>query len=159
MPSHINTPVAIYIDGTYTSNHYRNKIRSTSGANEAREFLKEKYQWTNRTINSIEWKIASKFISHQSYATRKTMTKYSHRWLLSNFKANDNHMIYPYCFRSEENLDHDHFLKCNESDERKEVRINSFQRLLTQLKTPEALTSTLTSGLQVAYQEQHQPTS
>ena len=42
--SHINTPFAIYIDGNYIPNHYRNKIRSTSGANEAREFLKEKYQ-------------------------------------------------------------------------------------------------------------------
>ena len=74
---------------------------------------------TNRTIDSIEWEIASNFISHQSYATRKTMTKYSHRWILSNSKTTDNNMICPYCYRSKETLDHDHFLTCNESDVRK----------------------------------------
>ena len=52
--SHMNTQFAIYIDGNYIPNQYRNKIRSTSGENEARVFLKEKYQWTNRTIDSIE---------------------------------------------------------------------------------------------------------
>ena len=41
------------------------------------------------------------------------------RWLLSNSKATDNNMIFSYCYRSEETLDHDHFLTCNESDERK----------------------------------------
>ena len=87
------------------------------------------------------------------------MTKYSHRWLLSNSKATDNNMICPYCYRSEETLDHDHFLTCNESDERKEVRIHSFKQLLNQLKTPKALTSTLINGLKLAYQEHQHPTS
>ena len=36
--SHINTPFALYLDGIYLYNHYRNKIRSTSGASEARDF-------------------------------------------------------------------------------------------------------------------------
>ena len=48
-------------------------------ASKARDFLKDKYRWNNRTIDSIEWDIASSFISKQTYATRKTMTKYSHR--------------------------------------------------------------------------------
>ena len=36
--SHINTPFALYLDGIYLPNNYRNKIRSTSGASEARDF-------------------------------------------------------------------------------------------------------------------------
>ena len=36
--SHINTPFALYLDGIYLPNHYRNKIRSTSGKSEARYF-------------------------------------------------------------------------------------------------------------------------
>ena len=87
------------------------------------------------------------------------MTKYSHRWLLSNSKTIDNQIICPYCHQSEEKFDHDHFLTCNDSDERKEVRIQSFQQLLTQLQTPIALTSTLIKGLKTAYQEHHQSTS
>ena len=39
--SHINTPFAIYIDSNYIPNQYRNTIRSNSGANEARKFLKD----------------------------------------------------------------------------------------------------------------------
>ena len=40
---HINVPFAIYINGIYHPNKYRNKIRSISGEREAREFLKDKY--------------------------------------------------------------------------------------------------------------------
>ena len=87
------------------------------------------------------------------------MTKYSHRWLLSNSKTIYNHIICPYCHQSEENFDHDHFLTCNDSDERKEVRIQIFQQLPTQLQSPIALTSTLIKGLKTAYREHHQSNS
>ena len=78
---------------------------------------------------------------------------------MSNSKAIDNNMICPYCHRSEETLDHDHFLTCNESDDRKEMRINSFKQLLNQLKTPKTLTSTLLKVIKIAYKEHQQPTS
>ena len=90
---------------------------------------------------------------------RKTMTKYRHRWLLSNSTTTDNQMTCPYCHRSEETLDHDQFLTCNESEERKEVRIHSFSQLLAQLQTPISLTTFLINGLKLAYQKYHQPTS
>ena len=54
--SHINTPFALYFDGIYLPNRYRNKIQSSSDSREACKFLKEKYNWTSRLINSIEWK-------------------------------------------------------------------------------------------------------
>ena len=76
------------------------------------------------------------------YATRQTMTKYSHYWL-----------------RSEETFDYDHFLTYNESEERKEFRIHSFSQLLAQLQTPTSLTTFLINGLKLAYQEHYQPTS
>ena len=156
--SHIDTSFALYLDGIYLPNHYRNKIRSSSGAREARKFLKEKYNLTSRLIDLLEWKLVFSFISQQTYETRKTMIKYSHRWLLSNSTTTDSQMICPYCLRSEETLDHDHFLTCNESEERKEVRIKSCSQLLTQLQTPSSLTTLLINGLYLAYQEYHQPT-
>ena len=79
--------------------------------------------------------------------------------MLSNSKTIDNQIICPYCHQSEESLDHDHFLICNDSFERKEVRIKSFQQLLIQLQTPIALTSTLIKGIKTAYREQHQSPS
>ena len=68
-------------------------------------------------------------------------------------------MTCPYCHRFEETLDHDYFLICNESKQRKEVRVHSFSQLLAQLQTPTALTTVLINGLELAYQEHHQPTS
>ena len=103
--------------------------------------------------------IVSSFISQQTYATRKTMTKYSHRWLLSNSTMTGNQSTCPYCYRSEEYLDHDNFLTCNESKERKEVRIHRLSQLLAQSQTPTSLTTFLINGLKLAYQEHHQPTS
>ena len=58
------------------------------------------------------------------------MTKYNHRWLLSNSERIDNQMICPYCHRSEGILDHDHFLTYNESEERKDIILQSFSQLL-----------------------------
>ena len=41
--SHINILFAIYLDGIYQPNRYRNKIRSSSGARETCEFMQGKY--------------------------------------------------------------------------------------------------------------------
>ena len=71
---------------------------------------------------------------------------------MSNNKTIDNQMIFRYCHQTEESFDHDHFLTCIESGERKDVRIQSFKQLLAQLKTPTTLTHILTDSLHLAYQ-------
>ena len=83
----------------------------------------------------------------------KDNDQYIHRWLLSNSKTIVSQIICPYCHRSKETFDHDHFLTCNDSDERKEVRIQSFHQLLAQLQTPTSVISTLINGLKMAYRE------
>ena len=66
-------------------------------------------------------------------------------------------MIYPYYRRSEETLDNEHLLTCNESEERKKVKLQNFSQLLAQLQTPTSLTTFLINGLKLAYRENHQP--
>ena len=58
------------------------------------------------------------------------MTKFSHRWLVSDSKIIENQMMFPYCQQPDASLDHDYFLTCLESEERKDVRIKSVQLLL-----------------------------
>ena len=128
--SHINNTFAIHLDGIYQLNKYRNKIRSSSGTREARKLMQGRYHWTDRQVDSIEWELVSSSIFTQTYATRKTMTKYNHQRLMSNNKTIDNQMICPYCHQTKESFDHDQFLTCIESGERKYVRIQSFKQLL-----------------------------
>ena len=128
--SHINNTFAIHLDGIYQLNKYRNKIRSSSGTREARKLMQGRYHWTDRQVDSIEWELVSSSIFTQTYATRRTITKYNHQWLMSNNKAIDNQMICPYCHQTKESFDHDQFLTCIESGERKYVRIQSFKQLL-----------------------------
>ena len=78
---------------------------------------------------------------------------------MSNNKTIDNQMIFRYCHQTEESFDHDHFLTCIESGERKDTRIQSFKQKIAQLKTPTTLTNTLIVGLKLAYQERHYPAS
>ena len=121
--------------------------------------MQGRYHWTDRQVDSIEWELVSSSIFTQTYATRRTMTKYNHQRLMSNNKAIDNQMICPYCHQTKESFDHDQFLTCIESGERKDVRIQSFKQLLAQLKTPTTITNTLIDGLHLAHQERHHPAS
>ena len=93
------------------------------------------------------------FISNQTYATRKTMTNFSRIWLMSNSKTIDNQILYPYCQTPDASLDHEYYIMCSESGERKEVREESFQILLVQLKIPKQLTTILIQGLDIAYRD------
>ena len=111
--SHIHTSFVIYVNRIYHSNKYRNKIRSTSGEREAREFLMTKHKCTSRVIDLIAWDLVTVFISSLTYATRKTMTKFSRRWLMSNSKTIDNQMICPYYQTPETFFYHDHSLTCS----------------------------------------------
>ena len=72
---------------------------------------------------------------------------------MSNSKTIENQIICPYCQNSDASLDHDHFLSCYESGERKKVRKQSFQILLVQLKRPKKFTTLLIQGLDIAYRD------
>ena len=62
-----NTSMAVYIKNNYIPNNIRNEIRSHCGAQEAARFLKEKYSWTQQTLDNIEWELHAAFIQNQRY--------------------------------------------------------------------------------------------
>ena len=51
-------------------------------------------------------------------------------------------------------MDHDHFLTCSASDNRKQLILNLFKNLLQHLDTPPALITLLIHGLQSFYSSQ-----
>ena len=78
-----------------------------------------KYNWTSKIINGIEWKLNAAFIRQQSYATKKIMKKFSHRWLASGSKNFGQNLIYLHCKgKNESKIDHDHFITYEQSTSR-----------------------------------------
>ena len=73
-----NTPTAVYIQKTYISNNIRKIIRSHCGFQDAARFLKEKYRWSQQTLDNIEWELHAAIIQNQKYTRKK-----------------DNHQIHP----------------------------------------------------------------
>ena len=59
-----NTPMVVYIHKTYIPNNIRKEIRSHCGAQDAARFLKEKYRWTQQTLDNIEWELHAAFIQN-----------------------------------------------------------------------------------------------
>lgn len=99
------------------------------------------------------------FIAKQSYATKKTMTNFSHRWLMPNSNTIKKQMICSYYQQPDSSLDHYHFLTYLESGERKDVRKQGFRMLIDQLKSPTTLTNELLRGIYSAYRKRKEASS
>ena len=94
-----------------------------------------KYKWSKKTFNSIEWNLHSEFIRKQSYSRRKTIMKYCHRWLSAGKKNFGQKLACPHCHKTEDkDMDHDHFLQCEASENRKLLRIQKCDDRLSRYK-------------------------
>ena len=103
-------------------------------------------------MNLIDWEKSGRFIGKQTYATKKTLTKFVHGWLKSGKKNHGDKIICPFCHVMEDNTtEHDHFLLCPASRNQKEVRLEAFDKLLTKLRTPDELKRILYKGLESYY--------
>ena len=80
--------------------------------------MKEKYKWSEATIDNIECEIHSNFIQNQTYVRKKIITKFIHRWLLSGSKNFEQEIGCSYCEIKRETTDNDHFLTCELSFEK-----------------------------------------
>ena len=49
-----STPVTIYFDGNYLANDYQHKLRSITHFYQAKQYIKNKYNWSEKTFNDIE---------------------------------------------------------------------------------------------------------
>ena len=52
-----STQVAIYFDVNYLANDYQHKLRSITHFNQATQYIKNKYNWSEKMFNDIEWNI------------------------------------------------------------------------------------------------------
>ena len=147
-----NTPFAVYVNNNFIPNNYVKEIRKHCGKTDAITYLINKYKWSKKTFNSIEWNLHSEFIRKQSYSRRKTIIKYCHRWLSAGKKNFGQKLACPHCHKTEDkDMDHDHFLQCEASENRKLLRIQKCDDHLSRYKTPTRLKEEILEGNRTFY--------
>ena len=146
-----NTIMVVYINKTYILNKIRREIINHCGVQEAARFLKEKYKWTQQTLDDFELEMHSVFIQKQTYSRKKTTTKYIHRWLPSGSKCFDQNLGCYYCDEDGSKHNHDYFITCEFAGERKEVRIKEITEKLNVLLIPTEISDGICRGINNYY--------
>ena len=114
-------------------------------------FLKDKYHWTQQTLDNIEWELHASFIQKQTYSRKKTTIKYIHRWLLSGSKRFGQNLSCPHCEGDGKKHDHDHFLAYEFTIDRKEARMKAITDKLQLLLTPKEICDGIHQGIMYYY--------
>ena len=135
----LNTPIAVYIGKTYYPNKYAQNIHNHCGYKDAKGFIKEKNEWTAEMMALIDWKKSARFIGKQTYATKKDSNQIRTGMVDLGKEKPRRKTIYPFRKEMEDETtsDHDYFSLCPASRNQKEERLESFNKLLTNLRTPD----------------------
>lgn len=83
---------------------------------ELRNFFHEKYKWTNKRIEDIDWEIHIKAVSRQKPMSQKTIIQFIHRWLQTHSHPGTETDITtkcPCCHHEDET--NNYFLSCASS--------------------------------------------
>ena len=134
----MNESVKNYLnDYQYIHNKVDHHIRQHSHADEAREFLMQKYQWSTTTINSIDWETQRNIINKLPHAIHRTCLRFIHHRLPTGKMQFDIKHRCPYCNQSPTAVtSHDHFLQCIQSGQRKNIRLKKISQFLSSQHTP-----------------------
>ena len=130
-------PFAVYVKEKYIHNKVDHHIRQHSHADEAREFLMQKYQWSTTTIDSIDWETQRNIINKLPHALQRTSLCFiHHRFPTGKIQFDIKHRC-PYCNQSPTAVtSHDHFLQCIQSGQRKNIRLKKISQFLSSQHTP-----------------------
>ena len=90
--THIKSiPFEVYANKNYIHNKVDHQIRQQSRADEARDFLMEKYKWLTKTINSIDWESQRDIINKLPNALQRTSLRFiHHRFPTGKFNLTSN---------------------------------------------------------------------
>jgi hypothetical protein len=107
----IDTPFLMIKQKRITTD-YQATIRHQATTLQANEYLKDKYTWSEKTLNNIHWESHGKAMNNRRGRKQKTTTQFIHQWLPVNsasFRAlKGTARLCPYC----NSHDYTHFLGC-----------------------------------------------
>ena len=91
------------------------------------------------------------FIQKQTYSRKKTAIKYIHRWLPSRSKSFGQKFDFPHCDGDGKKHDHDHFLTCELSIDKKVARMKAITDKLQVLLIPKDICDGIHQGIKSYY--------
>ena len=107
-----STPVAIYFNGYYLANDYQHKLRSIIHFNQAKQYIKNKYNWSEKTFNDIKWTLHNRRIRKPGRHSTTVKLKFIYQFLPSVKMNFDIPHKYKYCKETTSNrIPPDHFLQ------------------------------------------------
>ena len=147
-----NTPFVVYVNNKFIPNNFVKEIRKYCRKTDTTTYMINKYSWSKKILNGIKWNLQSEFIRKQSYSRRKTITKYCHRWLSAGKKNLCQPLVFPHCHKTEDkDMEHDHFLQYEASENRKLLRMQKCEDNLSRYKTPTRLEEEILEEIRTFY--------
>ena len=135
-----STPVAIYFDGNYLANDYQHKLRSITHFYQAKQYIKNKYNWSEKTFNDIEWNKHNKRIKKLGRHSTTVKLKFIHQFLPYGKMNFDISHKCKYCKETESNTTpRDHFLQYHQSNTIKTKRLSLIYDILLTTSTPQSI--------------------
>ena len=150
-----STPVAVYHNESYLANDCQNKLRSISHFPQAKQYIKNKYNWSEKTFNDIEWTIHHKRIRKLGRHSITVKLEYIHQFLPSGKMNFDIPHKCKYCNKTESTTTpHNHFLQCSQSNIIKTKRLSLIDNILLNIFTPQSLINIIIQGFSSYYNGQ-----
>ena len=138
-PVHLSyyTKTDLIIDGEFITSNIKANIRSAFGTGPMREYLQEKWQWSDETIEDIDWEAHGRALHRLPNSARISTTKMIHRWLPTSARQHElsqgrHPASCPICNHDHE--DQYHFLSCQHK-QYNTVRTNFSKRISTYCDT------------------------
>ena len=78
-----STPVAIYFNGCYSANDYQQKLRSIAHFKQAKQYIKEKYNWSEKIFHDVDWTIHNRRIRKTGRHSSTVKLKFIYQFLPS----------------------------------------------------------------------------
>ena len=114
----INFDASVYSNKKEIPTNIAPELRYAALSPDLRIHFKDKYNWSETTVDKIDWEIHSKALDQQHPTMRKTTTQFIHRWLPTHGHRgtkNDITTKCPICHKVDET--NDHFLTCDKNPE------------------------------------------
>jgi hypothetical protein len=148
------TFVQLNINNTYVGVNLQHELRQASTDQEYFNYIKEKYNWNQKTIDDIDWEALKLAIRNSPFGKRKTLSQLLHGWLPTRghpgTKAtNEDRTFCPICKQTTET--NQHFLTCAHE---REKWAEKYEKAAIKIGTGDELELTIIAVIKATMQNQ-----
>jgi hypothetical protein len=123
--------VKLFINNKKVTSHYTMQLRDCFHSIKMHEFYRDKYDWSDNTIEGIWWEVHGKALKELSEGQRTIIQKYIHDRLVNNYRESKYYEYRSaYCYSCRDHIeDNDHILQCKKCTNRETLRNNYLEKI------------------------------